>query len=67
MKSLLSTALLALGLSASFAQAQRRQIIADYTAGHTVSELARRFAVSRANILGIVKPAGNRTGFHARK
>jgi DNA invertase Pin-like site-specific DNA recombinase len=35
---------------------QRRQIIADYAAGHSVSELARRFTVSRANILGIVKP-----------
>lgn len=36
---------------------QRRQIAADYAAGVTVSELARRFAVSRANILSIVKPA----------
>lgn len=36
---------------------QRRQIIANYAAGHSVSELARRFTVSRANILGIVKPA----------
>jgi len=36
---------------------QRRQISAGYAAGVTVSELARRFAVSRANILGIVKPA----------
>jgi transposase-like protein len=35
---------------------QRRQIVADYAAGHSVSELARRFTVSRANILGIVKP-----------
>lgn len=35
---------------------QRRQIIADYAAGVSVSELARRFAVSRANILGIVRP-----------
>ncbi|WP_296946814.1 recombinase family protein [uncultured Massilia sp.] len=35
---------------------QRRQIVADHAAGVSVSELARRFAVSRANILGIVKP-----------
>jgi putative DNA-invertase from lambdoid prophage Rac len=36
---------------------QRRQIAADYAAGVSVSELARRFEVSRANILGIVRPA----------
>ncbi|WP_151448129.1 recombinase family protein [Lacisediminimonas profundi] len=35
---------------------QRQQITADYAAGVSVSELARRFQVSRANILGIVKP-----------
>lgn len=38
---------------------QRRQIIADYEAGTSVSELARRFEVSRANILGIVKQPAN--------
>lgn len=35
---------------------QRAEIIAQYTQGATVSELARRNSVSRANILGIVKP-----------
>lgn len=34
---------------------QRAVIAADYAAGISVSELARRFGVSRANILGIVK------------
>lgn len=38
---------------------QRRQIVADYEAGTSVSELARRFEVSRANILGIVKQPAN--------
>ena len=46
-----------LGRPSKTTDEQRRQIVADYTAGVTVSELARRFAVSRANILGIVKPA----------
>lgn len=46
-----------LGRPSKTTNEQRRQIMADYTAGVTVSELARRFAVSRANILGIVKPA----------
>jgi putative DNA-invertase from lambdoid prophage Rac len=36
---------------------QRRQIVADYTAGKSVSELAWCFEVSRVNILSIVKPA----------
>ena len=36
---------------------QRAVIATDYAAGVSVSELARRFSVSRANILGIVKPA----------
>ena len=36
---------------------QRIVIVTDYDAGVSVSELARRFSVSRANILGIVKPA----------
>lgn len=35
---------------------QRTVITADYAASVSVSELARRFNVSRANILGIVKP-----------
>lgn len=34
---------------------QRQRIMIDYAAGTSISELARRFAVSRANILGIVK------------
>ena len=46
-----------LGRPSKTNEAQRRQIVADYAAGVSVSELARRFEVSRANILGIVKPA----------
>lgn len=34
---------------------QRAEIIAKYSAGVSVSELARQYAVSRANILGVVK------------
>jgi DNA invertase Pin-like site-specific DNA recombinase len=45
-----------LGRPSKTTDEQRRQIAADYAAGVSVSELARRFAVSRANILGIVKP-----------
>lgn len=35
---------------------QRVEVITRYTAGESVSSLARMFAVSRANILSIVKP-----------
>jgi DNA invertase Pin-like site-specific DNA recombinase len=44
-----------LGRPTKTSEEQRRQITADYAAGTSVSELARRFQVSRANILGIVK------------
>lgn len=37
---------------------QRAEIMAKYATGVSVSELARQHQVSRANILGIVKPAG---------
>lgn len=47
-----------LGRPSKTTEEQRRQIATDYAAGVSVSELARRFKVSRANILGIVKPAG---------
>lgn len=46
-----------LGRPSKTTEEQRRQIATDYAAGVSVSELARRFDVSRANILGIVKPA----------
>ena len=36
---------------------QRVEIIAKYEQGESVSALARLYAVSRANILGVVKPA----------
>ncbi|MYN39783.1 recombinase family protein [Duganella sp. FT109W] len=36
---------------------QRAEIIAKYAAGDSVSALARAYDVSRANILGVVKPA----------
>ncbi|MEV4782111.1 recombinase family protein [Burkholderia sp. LMU1-1-1.1] len=36
---------------------QRADIIAKYAAGESVSALARLYSVSRANILGVVKPA----------
>lgn len=35
---------------------QRAEIAAKYAAGESVSALARQYAVSRANILGVVKP-----------
>lgn len=35
---------------------QRADIIAKYEQGESVSALARHYSVSRANILGIVKP-----------
>lgn len=46
-----------LGRPSKTTEEQREQITADYATGVSVSELARRFQVSRANILGIVKPA----------
>lgn len=46
-----------LGRPSKTTAAQREQIKTDYTAGTSVSELARRFQVSRANILGIVNAA----------
>jgi DNA invertase Pin-like site-specific DNA recombinase len=36
---------------------QRADIIAKYAAGESVGALARHYSVSRANILGVVKPA----------
>jgi len=44
-----------LGRPSKTTDVQRKQIISDYAAGTSVSELARRFQVSRANILGIVR------------
>lgn len=44
-----------LGRPSKTSEGQRQQITADYAAGVTVSELARRFQVSRASILAIVK------------
>jgi hypothetical protein len=46
-----------LGRPSTTSAEQRTVIVAEYAAGVPVSELARRFSVSRANILGIVKPA----------
>jgi len=45
-----------LGRPSKAADEQHDQIAADYAAGVSSSELARRFAVSRADMLGIVKP-----------
>jgi len=36
---------------------QRAEVITKYEQGESVSALARLYAVSRANILGVVKPA----------
>ena len=36
---------------------QRVEIVAKYELGESVSALAREYSVSRANILGVVKPA----------
>jgi putative DNA-invertase from lambdoid prophage Rac len=44
-----------LGRPAKTTAEQRKQIAADYAAGASVSELARRFAISRASVLAIVK------------
>ena len=46
-----------LGRPSKTSAEQRTVITTDYAAGVSVSELARRFSVSRANILGIVKLA----------
>jgi DNA invertase Pin-like site-specific DNA recombinase len=46
-----------LGRPPNTTEEQCRQIVIEYKAGVTVSELARRFGISRANILGIVRPA----------
>jgi putative DNA-invertase from lambdoid prophage Rac len=46
----------ALGRASKTSTEQRTVIAADYAASVSVSDLARRFTVSRANILGIVKP-----------
>lgn len=45
-----------LGRPSKTSEEQRAQIRADYASGVSVSELARRFAVSRASILSVVKP-----------
>jgi putative DNA-invertase from lambdoid prophage Rac len=46
-----------LGRPSKTTQEQRAEIVAKYSAGDvSVSELARQYQVSRANILGIVKP-----------
>jgi putative DNA-invertase from lambdoid prophage Rac len=44
-----------LGRPSKTTQEQRAEIVADLAKGETVSSLARRFNVSRANILGVVK------------
>lgn len=46
-----------LGRPAKTTPEQRADIIAKYVAGESVSALARMYDVSRANILGVVKPA----------
>lgn len=46
-----------LGRPSKTTAAQRAEIVTKYTAGESVSALARMYAVSRANILGVVKPA----------
>jgi putative DNA-invertase from lambdoid prophage Rac len=46
-----------LGRSSKTTAAQRTEIVAKYNQGESVSALARLYAVSRANILGTVKPA----------
>lgn len=35
---------------------QRTQIITEYSQGHTVSELAKRYGISRASVLAIITP-----------
>lgn len=46
-----------LGRPSTTTAEQRAEIIAKYAAGESVSALARKYEVSRANILGVVKPA----------
>jgi len=46
-----------LGRPSKTSEEQRQQIVSNYAIGVSVSELARQFQVSRANILGIVKAA----------
>lgn len=53
-----------LGRPSKTTEEQRRQIVTDYGAGISVSELARRFDVSRANILNIVKPVRSAAAVH---
>nr|WP_217346627.1 hypothetical protein [Noviherbaspirillum sp. L7-7A]MBV0881095.1 hypothetical protein [Noviherbaspirillum sp. L7-7A] len=50
------TASRALGRPSKTSTEQRTVITADHAASVRVSELARRFAVSRANVFSIVKP-----------
>ena len=45
-----------LGRPSKTSAEQRADIIAKYAAGESVSALARLYSVSRANILGVVKP-----------
>ena len=47
----------ALGRPPKTTPEQRAEITVKYAQGVSVSELARQYAVSRANILGVVKPA----------
>lgn len=44
-----------LGRPSKTSPEQRAEIISKYAAGESVSELARTYQVSRANILGVVK------------
>lgn len=46
----------ALGRLSKTTAEQRADIIARYAAGESISALARMYEVSRANILGVVKP-----------
>ncbi|MYN45941.1 recombinase family protein [Pseudoduganella sp. FT93W] len=46
-----------LGRPSKTTAAQRAEIVAKYAAGESVSALSRFYNVSRANILGVVKPA----------
>ncbi|MFC0169349.1 recombinase family protein [Pseudoduganella danionis] len=46
-----------LGRPSKTSAVQREEIAAKYAQGVSVSELARQYGVSRANVLGVVKPA----------
>jgi putative DNA-invertase from lambdoid prophage Rac len=46
-----------LGRTSKTTAEQRADIIAKYAASESVSALARLYSVSRANILGVVKPS----------